>query len=91
MYDRNSHSHVVQGVPEMAKITGLGERRLRYLIECGLLRGVVQKGRSYFITLANLLSNFQPDGELAIELRAHLDRMSPEELAELLAYWEYCL
>ena len=88
MHDRNN-TRVVQGVPEMAAITGLEELRLRYLIECGLLYGVVQKGRRYFITLANLLSNFQPDSELVIELRELMDAMSTEEVGEVLQFWGY--
>ena len=79
---------VIQGVPNIAKVTGLEQRQVYYMLERGLLKGAVQIGSRWYITAGNLFANFRPKGEVEIELRTLLDQMPSEDLQELLRYWE---
>ena len=66
---------VIQGVPNIAKVTGLEQRQVYYMLERGLLKGAVQIGSRWYITAGNLFANFRPKGEVEIELRTLLDQM----------------
>jgi hypothetical protein len=85
----SADTDVLQGVPAMARATGLRERLLRYLIEQGLLDGIVKIRGRYFILRGNLLANFRPNGKSEIELRELMDAMSREEVGEVLQFWGY--